>query len=87
MPLSRGHMAREVGRWCGAVNNTLTLATVCLGLHLARDEMLLGTVTFLGAFPNASIPNETTAKSMKMEHYFAVAPKAHRCLIDLGLTA
>lgn len=54
-------------------------------MHLARDEMLLGTVAFFAAFPAASVPPETTEAGMAMEHYFAVAPKAHQCVMDLGI--
>ncbi|KAM0788727.1 hypothetical protein ACM66B_002819 [Microbotryomycetes sp. NB124-2] len=56
---------------------------VCLGMHLARFEMLLGLIEFMRAFPEASIDESTTDESMSFENYFLVAPKSHKCLIKL----
>lgn len=58
---------------------------ICLGQHLARIELLMGTIEFFKTFPNAYIPTETTDASMEPEIFFLIAPKSHKCVIGLGV--
>ncbi|CAI7597370.1 unnamed protein product [Penicillium crustosum] len=57
---------------------------ICIGLHLARMELRLGSVLFFREFPNAqrSDKEEMSAKDMEMQSFFLMAPKGHRCLIE-----
>jgi hypothetical protein len=56
----------------------------CLGVHLARMELLLGATEFFRSCAGASIAPRTTAKSMEMENFFLITPQAHRCEIELS---
>ncbi|EXJ86111.1 hypothetical protein A1O1_06480 [Capronia coronata CBS 617.96] len=52
---------------------------VCLGIHLASNELLLGAFVFFKTCPTAVLAESTTDSSMEMENYFLIAPRAHRC--------
>ncbi|KAI0180748.1 putative cytochrome P450 [Hypoxylon sp. FL1284] len=58
---------------------------VCLGLHLAKMELRLATALFFSRFPNAKVSQHEgfTDDDMEAEMYFLIAPKDHRCLIEL----
>ena len=51
---------------------------------MAMLELVLGVFAFLKRCPDASIAPSTTDESMDFENYFLVAPKSHRCAIELG---
>ncbi|OQD87454.1 hypothetical protein PENSOL_c077G04033 [Penicillium solitum] len=57
---------------------------ICIGLHLARMELRLGSVLFFREFPNAQRSDKEgmSAKDMEMQSFFLMAPKGHRCLIE-----
>ena len=54
-----------------------------MGLHLAMNELLLGVFIFLKKCPNAVLAASATDSSMRMENYFLIAPKAHRCELTI----
>ncbi|KAL4861443.1 hypothetical protein BDV12DRAFT_204017 [Aspergillus spectabilis] len=56
---------------------------ICLGIHLARMELRLATVQFFRHCPGARLAASTTAESMEMENFFLIAPKSHRCNIEI----
>ena len=56
---------------------------ICLGIHLALQELLLGTFVFFKTCPTARLAASTTDESMEIENYFLIAPKSHRCEIVL----
>lgn len=62
-----------------SVLQQLTTCTVCLGIHLAMHEMLLGAFLFFKTCPNLMLARSTTDESMEFENYFLITPKAHRC--------
>jgi cytochrome P450 len=57
---------------------------VCLGQHLALQEMVLGTFLFFKTFPEAVLAPSTTDDSMKQMDYFLMQPKYHRCEVMMG---
>jgi cytochrome P450 len=62
----------------------LTMSIVCIGMHLARIELRLGTALFFRKFPNAhpSAKEGMTERDMDMKSFFLMAPQGHRCLIE-----
>lgn len=54
---------------------------ICIGLHLARLEIMLACAAFFLAFPNAVVSEKTTDQGMAMENYFLIAPRAHACFV------
>ncbi|KAE8335348.1 hypothetical protein BDV24DRAFT_144089 [Aspergillus arachidicola] len=56
----------------------------CLGMHLARMELRLATALFFRAFPRARVSAKEGMKDedMRVESYFLMAPRGHRCLIE-----
>ncbi|KAJ2985423.1 hypothetical protein NUW58_g5537 [Xylaria curta] len=58
---------------------------ICLGLHLARIELRLGTARFFKKFPNAKISTREGMSDADMlpNLYFLANPRGHRCLIEL----
>lgn len=57
---------------------------VCLGVHLARAELRLGTACFFRAFPAARMSSVEgmSEKDMEPEMIAFTEPKGHRCLIE-----
>ncbi|KAJ9665637.1 hypothetical protein H2201_004329 [Coniosporium apollinis] len=55
----------------------------CIGIHLAMLELLLGTFLLFKQCPAAVLSPTTTDESMEFENYFLIAPKSHRCEIQL----
>ncbi|KAJ0119083.1 hypothetical protein J7T55_013318 [Diaporthe amygdali] len=57
---------------------------ICLGLHLARMELRLGTAHFFRTFPNAKVSTLEGMSDDDMEQvtYFLAPPKNKRCLIE-----
>ncbi|KAJ9486076.1 hypothetical protein VN97_g7272 [Penicillium thymicola] len=57
---------------------------ICIGMHLARMELRLGSALFFREFPNAQRSNkeQMTEKDMEMQSFLLMAPKGHRCLIE-----
>ncbi|KAJ6191026.1 hypothetical protein N7519_001047 [Penicillium mononematosum] len=57
---------------------------ICIGMHLARMELRLGSALFFREFRNAQRSNkeEMTEKDMEMQSFLLMAPKGHRCLIE-----
>ena len=60
------------------------LSIVCLGVHLARTELRLGTACFFRAFPAARMSSleGMSEKDMEPEMIAFTEPRGHRCLID-----
>ena len=56
---------------------------ICIGMHLARHEMRMATAKFFQRFPNAQVLE--SEDDMDQLAYFVTAPKAQRCLVDLGV--
>merc|ERR1712093_319600 len=57
---------------------------VCIGSHLALLEMSMAAAVFFRELgTTARIAPETTAESMRFENYFLIAPKSHKCIIEL----
>lgn len=54
---------------------------ICIGLHLARLEIMLACAAFFLAFPSAAVSEKTSEKDMAMENYFLIAPRAHACFV------
>lgn len=54
-------------------------------MHLARIELRLGAAFFFRAFPNARISAKEgmSEDDMKQKIFFLMAPKGHRCLIEV----
>lgn len=54
-------------------------------MHLARMELRLATALFFRTFPTAqlSTKEDMTEDDMTMKAFFLMAPKGHRCLIDV----
>lgn len=52
-------------------------------MHLARYELLLGTIAFFSAYPRARVAAETTDEDMKQVHYFVNAPRGGKCIVEL----
>ncbi|KAH8703985.1 putative cytochrome P450 [Talaromyces proteolyticus] len=57
---------------------------ICIGMHLAWMELLLGATLFFRTFPNAkvSIREGMCDEDMVMNMYLLVSPVARRCLIE-----
>lgn len=62
----------------------INILEVCLGLHLARMELRLGTAHFFRTFPNAKVSALEGMSDDDMEQvtYFLAPPKNKRCLIE-----
>ncbi|KAJ5350576.1 hypothetical protein N7541_008303 [Penicillium brevicompactum] len=58
---------------------------VCLGIHLARMELRLATSLFFRALPNSRVSSKEgmSSSDMEMSSTFLMAPKGHRCLIEI----
>jgi cytochrome P450 len=56
----------------------------CIGMHLAYMELRLATVEFFRVCKGARLAPSATPQRMEMEHFFAGAPKGHKCEILLG---
>ncbi|KAI1747030.1 cytochrome P450 [Xylaria castorea] len=58
---------------------------ICIGLHLARTEIRLGTARFFKAFPNARMSTREgmSDEDMVPKTYFLSTPQGHRCLMEL----
>ena len=56
---------------------------ICLGIHLAIMEMMLGAVVFFKECTSASLALSTTDASMEFENYFLIAPKSRKCEINM----
>ncbi|ROT37832.1 cytochrome P450 [Sodiomyces alkalinus F11] len=76
----------DPGRWEGASREMREQLVpfgggtrACIGLHLAKMELRLGTFLFFRTFPDAEVaaPDD----EMNMETFFVLSPKAGRCLI------
>ena len=57
-------------------------ARICIGIQLAKMELLHGTFAFFKAFPNAVAVS--TEADMAPVDYFLIKPKAEKCLVTLG---
>ncbi|KAI0481980.1 cytochrome P450 [Xylariaceae sp. FL0804] len=59
---------------------------ICVGLHLAKVELRLAAALFFRTFPRARVSTREgfSDADMDKELYFLIAPKGHRCLIDLS---
>ncbi|KAJ6111538.1 hypothetical protein N7523_007599 [Penicillium sp. IBT 18751x] len=57
---------------------------ICMGIHLARMELRLGTALFFREFPKArrSDKEGMSARDMEMQSFLLMGPKGHRCLIE-----
>jgi cytochrome P450 len=58
-------------------------ARSCIGLHLASMELRIGAFEFFRRFPSARLAQSTTPESMEMENFFLIAPKSHRCEVEV----
>lgn len=66
-----------------SVYSTNADEVACIGIHLAMLELLLGTFLFFKQCPTAVLSPTTTNESMEFENYFLIAPKSHRCEVQL----
>jgi cytochrome P450 len=66
-----------------AFNKFVLFPTVCIGLHLAKFEIALGTISFFEAYPTARVAPQMTDDGMEFENFFLIAPKGHKCLVVL----
>ncbi|KUI55449.1 hypothetical protein VP1G_02774 [Cytospora mali] len=59
---------------------------ICIGLHLARLELRLGTARFFRLYPNAKISTleGMSDEDMEQKLFFLSPPKNKRCLIELS---
>ncbi|KAL2678701.1 hypothetical protein Neosp_009452 [[Neocosmospora] mangrovei] len=59
-------------------------ARVCIGKHLARMELRLGTARFFRAFPSATVSRSEGMSDQDMipKVFFLLAPNGGRCLIE-----
>lgn len=57
---------------------------VCLGVHLARMELRLGTALFFRECRGARLGSNMPDEVMDMEEHFLIAPRGHHCNITLG---
>ncbi|KAH8799834.1 putative benzoate 4-monooxygenase cytochrome P450 [Xylogone sp. PMI_703] len=56
----------------------------CIGIHLARMELRLATAYFFKTFPHAKMsPKGTPEIDMEPQTFFLLAPKGHRCLVEI----
>ncbi|KAM3068116.1 hypothetical protein ACMFMG_011165 [Clarireedia jacksonii] len=56
---------------------------VCLGLHLARMELLLASALFFKQCKGARIATTQTEEAMEMQNYFLIEPVGHKCEITM----
>ena len=56
---------------------------ICLGIHLALQELMLGAFVFFKTCATARLAPSTTDSSMDFENYFLIAPRSHKCEILL----
>ncbi|CAK7226987.1 hypothetical protein SBRCBS47491_006416 [Sporothrix bragantina] len=54
---------------------------VCIGLHLARIELLLAAATFFRECRGATLGKTMTDSVMDMDNHFLIAPAGHRCTV------
>lgn len=61
---------------------SLISVPICIGLHLALQEIRLATSYFFRAFPRAEVfHGNSTEEDMDQVIHFLMAPKGKRCLI------
>ncbi|KAF2214106.1 hypothetical protein CERZMDRAFT_111040 [Cercospora zeae-maydis SCOH1-5] len=53
----------------------------CLGIHIAYMDLRLAAAEFFRECAGSRLAPSTTEKSMELENFFLIAPKAHRCEI------
>lgn len=53
----------------------------CLGIHLSWMELRLATAEFFLQCGNVKLAPSVTEESMKPQHFFLIAPSAHKCEI------
>lgn len=77
--------AQEVSQAYSPDIFTMLTVTVCLGIHLARMELRLATSLFFRALPNSRVSSKEgmSSSDMEMSSTFLMAPKGHRCLIEV----
>lgn len=56
-------------------------ARICLGQNIARLSLAHAVSTLFRECPNITLALETTEESMEMVDYFALKPKAQKCVI------
>ncbi|KAJ5127258.1 hypothetical protein N7448_008037 [Penicillium atrosanguineum] len=56
----------------------------CLGIHLSWMELRLGAAEFFRRCGNVRLAPSVSDKSMRPEHYFLIAPSAHKCEVMVG---
>jgi cytochrome P450 len=56
----------------------------CLGIHISYMELRLGTAEFFRRCEDVRLAPSVTDESMRPEHYFLIAPSAHKCEILMG---
>ncbi|KAJ5291813.1 cytochrome P450 [Penicillium angulare] len=54
---------------------------ICLGIHLAWMELRLATAEFILRCGDVKLAPSVTEESMKPQHFFLIAPVAHKCEI------
>ncbi|KAJ5097000.1 cytochrome P450 [Penicillium angulare] len=54
---------------------------ICLGIHLAWMELRLATTEFFLGCGDVKLAPSVTEESMKPQHFFLIAPIAHKCEI------
>ncbi|KAJ6120464.1 hypothetical protein N7523_004744 [Penicillium sp. IBT 18751x] len=52
---------------------------ICLGIHLSWMELRLGAAEFFRKSGSVGLAPSVSEKSMRPEHYFLIAPSAHKC--------
>lgn len=65
------------------VSLTAPFPTACIGMQLAKIEVVLGATTFFRECPTAKIAPTTTDEDMEFVNHFLIAPKHHKCEIIL----
>jgi hypothetical protein len=53
-------------------------------MHLAVNELLLGTFVFLKTCASIRLADSATDSAMEIENYFLIAPKSHRCELEIA---
>lgn len=85
----------DPSRWLPGVNEASEQARMalspfgagsrtCLGIHLSYMELRLGAVEFFRRCEDVRLAPSVTDQSMKPEHYFLIAPSAHKCEVLMG---
>lgn len=52
---------------------------ICIGMHLARDEMRMAIALFFRRFPRAR--TLTSDEDMDFKSYFLISPKTKKCMV------